>query len=108
MLLFIMVVFSSSCLSKKVNTAPASFPICTQAFRKIYEGTLSVASAKQQSWFTSYDGLYQKYNRVKTSDPKVLSLLSQLDKKTITPEAATTSFTSFQQSLVKETNALLL
>ncbi len=97
----------SSPSSKSVNAAPAAFPVCTQAFRKIYDGTLSVTDVQQQSWFTSYDLLYKEYNGVQTSDSNVLSLLSQLKKEAITPEAATTSFTALQQTLINQTNTLL-
>jgi|GEM_PF-4949170 len=92
--------------NQPANGSPASFPSCTQAFKHVYNGDLTVAQAQTQSWYTSYSLLYAQMNGTQRPDQKVTGLLSQLSQQSITADAATQQFSKLQQALIDSVNVL--
>ena len=88
-----------------VTAAPPHFPSAGQAFKKIYSNDLSVADAQTQPWFESYEVLYKQLVPLKNPNSAILkpkeitALLTNLQKKTTTPDAAHVQFQTAQTAL---------
>jgi hypothetical protein len=88
-----------------LTMAPPSFPTAGQAFKKIYTGTLTPSDAQTQPWFESYKALCTSLNPINTAYSVILTplqlatVLTNLQQKTITPEAATEQFQAAQTAL---------
>ena len=92
-------------LTASINAAPPSFPTAGRAFKKIYSGDLSATDAQTQPWFESYETLYTKLSPLNNPDPAILTptqcadLLTNLQQKTVTSDAADTQFQAAQTAL---------
>lgn len=97
-LLVFLALFPLAFSSLSLNAAPPSFPTAGQAFKKIYSGNLSPQNAQTQPWYEGYDKLYKTMNN-NQSDPAIITLLTNLQQQTTTPEAALTQFQTAQKTL---------
>lgn len=92
--------------SSLLQAAPANFPCATQVLTKVYDGTLSTSIAQEQPAIESYDVLYKAINN-DNSDANLKTLLSDVQQKKTTPQAANALFSTYQSKVVSDTTTIL-